>query len=73
MKNDPIVDDVQQTRERLAAKFNYNVAAIFADMRSRETSSGTRLKNRQSSPNEAVRPNGNTMSTGMENTTPAER
>lgn len=40
---DPIVAEVQRTREELAAKFDFNVSAIFADMRSRQSAAGDRL------------------------------
>lgn len=47
MHSDPIVDEVHRVREQLASKFNYDIAAIFADMRSRESQAGSRLTNRQ--------------------------
>jgi len=47
---DPIVAEVRQTREALAAKFNFDVDAIFADLRARQ--SGKRLV-RLPSPEEA--------------------
>ncbi len=37
MKNDPIVQQVRDTKDQLAAAFDYDVARIFADLRSRET------------------------------------
>lgn len=40
---DPLVADVWRIRERLSAKFNFDVAAIFADIRSRQASAGDRL------------------------------
>jgi hypothetical protein len=36
MWEDPIVAEVRRVREQLAAKFNYDVHAIFEDMRKRE-------------------------------------
>jgi len=36
MKPDPIVDAVRKVREAHAAKFGYDLAAICADLRSRE-------------------------------------
>ena len=43
MWEDPIVAEVHRTRERLAAEFNFDVKAIFADLRKRQTSLGSRL------------------------------
>ena len=44
--NDPIVDEVRRVREELAKKHNYDVHAIFADLREKQEDS---LQN-QSSP-----------------------
>lgn len=41
MWNDPIVEEVHRTRERLAAEHNFDVKAIFADMRIRQDASGS--------------------------------
>ena len=43
MQNDPVVDEVHRIREELSAPFNFDVQAIFADMRTREAFVGTRL------------------------------
>jgi hypothetical protein len=43
MWEDPIVAEVHRTREKLAAKFNFDVAAFFADVRKRQVSLGARL------------------------------
>jgi len=40
---DPIVADVRRTRENLSAKFNFDVSAIFADIRARQATAGDRL------------------------------
>ena len=40
---DEIVDQVRQVREQQAAKFNYDLKAIFADARKREKTSGHRV------------------------------
>lgn len=58
MLNDPIVDAVHRARESLAQRFNYDVKAIFADMRTRETQVGDRLVLLKKSPNKAVQRNG---------------
>ena len=43
MREDPIVAEVHRTREKLAADFNYDIKAIFADLRKRQASLGARL------------------------------
>ena len=40
MKPDPIMAEVWRTKARLAAKYNYSVDAMFADLRAREKASG---------------------------------
>jgi hypothetical protein len=60
MNDDPIVASVRKVREELAAAFNYDVHAIFADLRRREADLGDRLV-RQSptqGPNQALNPSG---------------
>ena len=43
MWEDPIVAEVHRTREMLAAKFNFDIDAIFADMQKRQAALGKRL------------------------------
>ena len=43
MWEDPIVADVHRTREKLAAEYDFDVKAIFADLRKRQASLGGRL------------------------------
>ena len=43
MWEDPIVAEVHRTREKLAAKFNFDIGAFFADVRKRQASLGSRL------------------------------
>lgn len=43
MWEDPIVAEVHRIREELAAKFGFDVAAMFADMRKRQVALGSRL------------------------------
>jgi hypothetical protein len=43
MWEDPIVAEVREIREKLAAKFGFDVKAIFADLRKRQGSLGARL------------------------------
>ena len=40
---DPIVADVRRTREELSARFDFDLHAIFADLRARQSSVGDRL------------------------------
>jgi hypothetical protein len=48
MWEDPIVAEVRQVREKLSGQFNFDLRAIFADLRKRQTSLGSRLVRRQS-------------------------
>ena len=43
MWEDPIVEEVHRTREKLAAEHGFDVKAIFADLRRRQASLGSRL------------------------------
>ena len=43
MWEDPIVAEVRRTREMLAAKFNFDIDAIFADMQKRQAALGDML------------------------------
>jgi len=43
MREDPIVAEVHRIREMLAAKFNFDIDAIFADMQRRQAALGDRL------------------------------
>jgi hypothetical protein len=38
--NDPIVDEVRRVRDAHAAQFNYDLDAIFADIKEQEQKSG---------------------------------
>ena len=43
MWEDPIVAEVHRTREKLAAECNFDIEAIFADIRKRQAALGDRL------------------------------
>lgn len=43
MWEDPIVAEVREIREKLAANFGFDVKAIFADLRKRQGSLGGKL------------------------------
>ena len=47
MYDDPIVEEVRKTRERLAEEHNFDVGAIFEDLRKRQSTLGKRLVHRQ--------------------------
>ena len=53
MWEDPIVAEVRAIREELAAKFDFDVKAIFADLRQRQGSSGGRLIRQKKQPEPA--------------------
>jgi hypothetical protein len=38
--NDPIVDEVRRIRDEYAARFNYNLDAMFQDIKEQERRSG---------------------------------
>jgi hypothetical protein len=57
MWEDPIVAEVRRAREELSARFDFDVKAIFADLRNRQGAFGARLlfpKNRPEPTNEVV-------------------
>jgi hypothetical protein len=57
MWQDPIVEEVDRIREMLAAEHDFDVNAIFADLRKRQASLGERLvpqKKRAARPPEAA-------------------
>jgi len=58
MWEDPIVAEVRRTREELAAAFEFDVKAIFADLRKRQTALGARLVRPKKQPNQALQPTG---------------
>jgi hypothetical protein len=43
MWEDPIVAEIHRAREKLAAQYDYDIAAFFADLRKRQTALGDRL------------------------------
>lgn len=47
MWEDPIVAEVHRTREKLAAQYNYDLKAFFADLRKRQVALGERLVDRR--------------------------
>ena len=47
MWEDPIVKEVRQVRDELERQFNFDIKAIFADLRKRQVSLGSKLVRRQ--------------------------
>ena len=47
MWEDPIVAEVHRAREKLAAEYNFDVTAFFADLRKRQAALGDRLVRRK--------------------------
>jgi hypothetical protein len=60
MIDDPIVASVRKIRDELAAAFDYDVHAIFTDLRRREAALGDRLVRQSETqrPNQAMHPSG---------------
>jgi hypothetical protein len=59
--NDPIVDEVRRVRDAHAARFNYDLDAIFQDIKEREKKSGLKFVEgvaRQPVPNQPLQPTG---------------
>ncbi len=59
--NDPIVDEVRRVRDAHAARFNYDLDAIFQDIKERERKSGLVFVQgvaRQPTPNQTMQPTG---------------
>jgi hypothetical protein len=57
--NDPIVDEVRRVRDAHAAMFNYDLDAIFQDIKEQEKKSGLKFVSyppRKTEPNQALQP-----------------
>ena len=55
--NDPIVDEVRRVRDAHAAMFNYDLDAIFQDIKEQEKKSGLKFVSyppRRTEPNQAL-------------------
>ena len=71
--NDPIVDEVRRVRDAHAARFNYDLDAIFQDIKEREKKSGLKFVQgvaRLPVPNQALQPNGAAISVSPDATSP---
>ncbi len=59
--NDPIVDEVRRVRDAHAARFHYDLDAIFRDIKEQEKMSGRQFVSfppRRVEPNQALPPSG---------------
>jgi hypothetical protein len=56
MKPDPIVEEVRKVRQGHAAKFNYDLSAICADLKKKEKASGHPVISRR--PKARLKPTG---------------
>lgn len=54
--NDPIVDEVRRLRGEHAARFNYDLWAIFRDIKEQQERSGLTFVSFADSPNQAPQP-----------------
>ena len=57
--NDPIVDEVRQVRDKHAAMFNYDLDAIFQDIKEQEKKSGLKFVSyppRRTEPDQTLQP-----------------
>lgn len=57
--NDPIVDEVRRVRDAHAARFNYDLHAIFLDIKEREKERGLKFVGgvaHQPMPNQSLQP-----------------
>lgn len=43
MNHDPIVDEVRRARDAYAARFNYDLRAIFRDLKEKQKLSGRKI------------------------------
>jgi len=43
MLTDPIIEEIHKIREEHARKFNYNLSAIFSDLKEQEKKSGKKF------------------------------
>jgi hypothetical protein len=71
--NDPIVDEVRKVRDAHAASFNYDLHAIFLDIKKREKERGLHFVDgvaRQLVPNQALQPTGAAISISRDTTSP---
>lgn len=69
--NDPIVDEVRRIRDAHAAMFNYDLDAIFQDIKEQEKKSGLTFVSyppRRAMPNQTLQPTGAAISASPSST-----
>lgn len=64
MWTDPIVEEIHRIREEYAKSHNYDLDAIFADLRQKEAESGREIVNLSPKPSLATRWSGRTRDLG---------
>ena len=72
--NDPIVDEARRVRDAHAAKFNYDLDAIFKDIKEQEKKSGLKFESyppRRVEPKPATQPTAVTISISADSTSAA--
>jgi hypothetical protein len=71
--NDPIVDEVRRVRDAHAAKLNYDLDAIFQDIKEQEKKSGLKFKSyppHKLEPNPALPPTEPAIPVSADSTSP---
>jgi hypothetical protein len=71
--NDPIVDEVRRVRDAHAAMFNYDLDAIFQDIKEQEKKSGLKFVSyppRRTGPSQALQPAGAATSVSTDSASP---
>jgi len=74
--NDPIVDEVRRVRDAHAAMFNYDLDAIFQDIKEQEKKSGLKVVSyppRSAEPSQAPQPTGAATSVAPASASPEAR
>ena len=67
--NDPIVDEVRRIRDAHAARFNYDLDAIYRDIKEQEKASGRKFVSFapiDAEPNKALQPTGAAIPVSLE-------
>ena len=73
MWKDEIVEEIHQIREAYAKSFNYDLDAIFADLRKKQAASGREVVNLSRKPGRTTRWSGQSRDLGGEATDTSRR
>ena len=71
--NDPIVEEVRRVRDAHAARFHYDLDAIFRDLKDQEKQSGRRFLSfppAKAEPNQVLQPTGAALTVPQGSTSP---